>query len=36
MLLLCSLLDCHFFNIGPTLFYSMALAFGEHCPRTKS
>ena len=36
MLLLCSLLDCHFFNIGPTLFYSMALAFGEHCPRSKS
>lgn len=35
-LLLCSLLDCHFFNIGPTLFYSMALAFGEHCPRAKS
>ena len=25
-LLLMSLLDCHFFNIGPTLFYSMALA----------
>lgn len=30
-LLLASLLDCHFFNIGPTLFYSMALAFGENC-----
>ncbi len=28
-LLLMSLLDCHFFNIGPTLFYSMALAFAE-------
>ena len=28
-LLLASLLDCHFFNIGPTLFYSMALAFVE-------
>ena len=28
-----SLLDCHFFNVGPTLFYSMALAvveFGEN------
>ncbi len=25
-----SLLDCHFFNIGPALFYSMALAFAEH------
>lgn len=29
-LLAMSLLDCHFFNIGPTLFYSMALAFAEH------
>jgi O-antigen ligase len=29
VLLACSLLDCHLFNIGPTLFYSMALAFGE-------
>lgn len=29
-LLIMSLLDCHFFNIGPTLFYSMALAFAEH------
>lgn len=29
-LLVMSLLDCHFFNIGPTLFYSMALAFAEH------
>ncbi len=31
-LLLMSLLDCHFFNVGPTLFYSMMLAvmeFGE-------
>lgn len=28
-LLLTSLLDCHFFNIGPTLVYSMALAFLE-------
>ncbi len=29
-LLACSLLDCHFFNIGPVLFYSMALAFAEN------
>ncbi|MBE5735455.1 MAG: O-antigen ligase family protein [Clostridiales bacterium] len=29
VLLLTSLLDCHFFNIGPVLFYSMALAFAE-------
>ena len=29
-LLIMSLLDCHFFNIGPTLFYSMVLAFAEH------
>ena len=28
-LLLMSLLDCHFFNIGPVLVYSMALAFLE-------
>ena len=29
-----SMLDCHFFNVGPTLFYSMALAvaeFGQSC-----
>ena len=24
-----SLLDCHLFNVGPVLFYSMALAFAE-------
>lgn len=29
-LLLSSLLDCHLFNIGPTLFYAMALAFMEN------
>lgn len=28
-LLSCSLMDCHFFNVGPVLFYSMALAFAE-------
>ena len=28
-LLMMSLLDCHFFNVGPTLIYSMALAFAE-------
>lgn len=28
-LLLTSLLDCHFFNVGPVLFYSMMLAFVE-------
>lgn len=26
----CSLMDCHFFNVGPVLFYSMALAFAEN------
>lgn len=31
VLLACSLFDCHFFNIGPVLFYSMALAFAENC-----
>ena len=29
VLLGCSLLDCHFFNIGPVLFYSLQLAFLE-------
>lgn len=28
-LLLTSLIDCHFFNVGPTLFYALALAFAE-------
>lgn len=32
-LLATSMLDCHFFNIGPTLFYSMALAFAEKTDR---
>ncbi len=32
-LLAVSLLDCHFFNIGPTLFYSMALAVMEKLPK---
>ena len=27
-----SLLDCHFFNVGPVLFYSMALAVAEFAP----
>ena len=31
VLVACSLFDCHFFNMGPTLFYSMALAFAENC-----
>ena len=35
VLLGCSLFDCHFFNLGPTLFYSMALAFAENCPTQK-
>ena len=29
-LLLTSLVDCHFFNVGPVLFYSALLAFVEH------
>ena len=32
-LLAAGLLDCHFFNVGPVLFYSMALAFGEKLPQ---
>ena len=31
----CSLFDCHFFNIGPVLFYSMALSFAENRPDKK-
>lgn len=34
-LLAASLLDCHFFNVGPVLFYSMALAFAEKIERSK-
>lgn len=30
VLLACSLFDCHFFNLGPTIFYSVILAFAEH------
>lgn len=30
VLLIASLLDCHFFNLGPVLFYSTMLAFAEH------
>ena len=26
-----SMLDCHFFNIGPAMFYAMGLAFAENC-----
>lgn len=36
VLLLCSLLDCHFFNVGPTLFYSMALAVAEFTPKEET
>jgi len=32
VLLLTSMLDCHFFNFGPVLFYSIALAFIESTP----
>lgn len=34
-LLLASMLDCHFFNVGPVLFYSMALAFAEKIEQSK-
>ena len=34
-LLVASLLDCHFFNIGPVLVYSMALAFAENIGDSK-
>lgn len=32
VLLCAALLDCHFFNVGPVLFYSMALAVAEKLP----
>lgn len=35
VLLCAALLDCHFFNVGPVLFYSMALAFAEKLPDVK-
>ena len=35
-LLACSLMDCHFFNVGPVLFYSMALAVAEKLPEQLS
>ena len=34
-LVLMSMLDCHFFNIGPVLFYSMALAVAENAEKEK-
>lgn len=34
VLLVCCLLDCHFFNLGPVLFYSAQLAFLEFVPST--
>ena len=36
VLLATSMFDCHLFNVGPTLFYSMALAFGENTARPKA
>lgn len=35
VLLGASLLDCHFFNVGPVLLYSMALAFAEKIELSK-
>ena len=32
VMLTAGLLDCHFFNVGPVLFYSVALAFVEKMP----
>lgn len=34
-LLAMSMLDCHLFNVGPTLFYSLALAFIEFLPKER-
>lgn len=36
VLLAACLLDCHFFNVGPVLFYSMALAYAENVGRADS
>ena len=36
ILLVASMFDCHFFNIGPVLFYSMALAFAENRPESNN
>ena len=36
VLLIGSMLDCHFFNIGPVLFYSAALSYAENCPDSES
>lgn len=36
VLLGASLLDCHFFNVGPTMFYSMALAFAEKIGKSEA
>lgn len=35
VLLASSLLDCHFFNVGPVMFYSMALAFAENIGKSE-
>lgn len=35
VLLIACMFDCHFFNIGPALFYSMALSFAENRPETR-
>lgn len=35
VLLVLSLFDCHFFNVGPVLLYSMALAFAEKIESSK-
>jgi hypothetical protein len=34
-LLAAGLLDNHFFNVGPVLFYSMALAFAENIENSR-
>ena len=33
--LVSSLFDCHFFNVGPTMFYALALAFAEHIHKSQ-
>ena len=35
VMMFCSLFDCHFFNLGPTLIYSAALAWAEFAPEPR-
>lgn len=36
VLVISSMIDCHFFNVGPVLFYSFGLAFAENCGKAQT